>query len=354
MLELDVAGAHTRIASIDLIKGIAIIAVIFLHTLSARALHQTVAVLHISQAVPVFMFLIGLNGAAALRRRDERSLRGLYGGGYLESRLNRIFVPFLLIFALAALLGALTDESHYGVFTPIGELPIGGPGNYFIPLLFQFVLLFPLIFWGLQRRRAQTLLLCLGLNVGFEIFAPHVGLIATHPYLYEVCFARYLFVVSLGALLAQMPARKLLGAPWFWACTLLSVGYLGVVYADNSAIPFAQSSWRADAFAAAFDPSFLVVLGIVVLPDVATDLASRCVAELGRASYHVFLVQILWFGLVKGVSGSAAYVPLNLLVTGVVGVAFYRSTLQLSPLGRTSNNKHGSLRTAATRGLRIS
>jgi peptidoglycan/LPS O-acetylase OafA/YrhL len=329
-------GFASRSSAIDIVKGLAIVSVICLHTLSTSTLHQIGALFHIWQAVPVFVFVMGLNGASSLRRRGRHSLSELYSREYLASRFDRVFVPFLLAFIGTVLVEALMHTEHRGPATLLadlltGELPIGGPGNYFITLTFQFVLVFPLVYWGLRRWRLATVLLCLAISATFELLAPHVGFLDSDPYLYEACLARYLFVIALGGALSGIPARRLLGSWWLWCGALISTAYLMLAQIDPSAIPFGVKGWENSDFAAAFYPALLVLLGMVALPSLAAAALARGTAELGRASYHIFLLQIIWFGLAVWGVHSWQALPRNLAVTLIAGLAFYRA-MSVMPL----------------------
>ena len=318
-----------RTASIDILKGLVIVSVICLHTVSRHTLSEIAALFHIWQAVPVFIFLMARNAAMSLTRRGGRSLRELYSRDYLASRFDRVYVPFLLAFAATVVLTVALHRAHYGIRTiggglVVGTLPINGPGNYFITLVFQFALVFPLVLWGLRARPVATLLACLAVDLGFEAIAPRLGVIRNHPFIYEVCLARYLLLVALGAMLASVPVIRLLRSRLLWAGALLSTAYLVLAQVDIASIPIGESDWRGQAFASVFYTALLVALGIQLLPDRARGWLARGLAELGRASYHVFLVQIIWFGLIVWSSSSVAALSGNLLITLSVGVAFYR------------------------------
>jgi peptidoglycan/LPS O-acetylase OafA/YrhL len=75
------------------------------------------------------------------------------------------------------------------------------------------------------------------------------------------------------------------------------------------------------------------------------------VAELGRASYHIFLLQIIWFGL--GVWGMDSLPALlgNLTVTLLAGLVFYW-IMERAPLPRVASLVSRRRATLARRPLR--
>jgi peptidoglycan/LPS O-acetylase OafA/YrhL len=347
-------ASGSRSPSIDIVKGLAIVSVICLHTLSTSALHRIGALFYIWQAVPVFIIVMGINGARSFRRRGRRSLRELYSWDYLATRVDRVFVPFLLAFFATGLIETLTAEHRSLSTLPAdlvtGQLPIGGPGNYFITLLFQLTLIFPLIYWGLRRQPLVTVIACLAVSATFELLAPHVGVLKDDSYLYEAGMVRYLFMAALGGAVANMSARRLYRAWWMWCGALVSVAFLTVSQLDASAIPFGLPGWENSDFAAAFYPAMLVLLATVALPRAASAF-SRGVAELGRASYHIFLLQIIWFGL--GVWGMDSLPALlgNLTVTLLAGLVFYW-IMERAPLPRVASLVSRRRATLARRPLR--
>jgi peptidoglycan/LPS O-acetylase OafA/YrhL len=322
------ASIPSRSSAIDLLKGLAIVSVICLHTFSVGTLHTIGAHFHIWQAVPVFLFLMGLNAASSLRRRGGRTLRELYSGDYLTGRFDRVFVPFLIAFLITLALAILTHTPHSSGAKLLGEpivglFPIDGPGNYFVTLLFEFVVAFPLIFWGLRRWPVPTLLLCLALNGAFEALAHRLGFFAANPYADASSLLRFLFLVALGGFCAAIPTRRALGSPWLWGGVLLSVAYLALLEADSPALTAADGSQPGYNLLTACYAACLVLLGIAFLPVLADRPGVRLGSVLGRASYHIFLVQIAWFGLAVWTAHSLLALLGNLAVTLSLGVAFY-------------------------------
>jgi peptidoglycan/LPS O-acetylase OafA/YrhL len=307
---------------------LAIVSVICLHTLSTATLHEIAAHFHIWQAVPVFLFLMGFNAASSLRRRGGRTLRELYSGDYLAARFDRVFVPFVVAFFVTLVVAVLTHTTHSSGPKLLGELivglfPINGPGNYFVTLLFEFVVAIPLIVWGLRRWPLRTLLLCLALNAAFEVLEPRLGFFKAYPYADNSCLLRFLFLVALGGFCAGVPAERALRSRWLWWGMLGSVVYLALVEANPAVLTpdgVSQASW---GLLSCCYPAFVVLLGMAVLPALGNVLPVRAGAVCGRASYHIFLLQIAWFGFAVWHSHSLLALLGNLAVTLSVGVAFY-------------------------------
>lgn len=125
---------------IDVVKGLAIVAVLLLHSLSRASLLHSYAVYHIWQAVPLFMVVMGLNLGLSVHGRTQQ-LKQLYTRQYFSKKAVRILTPFFIVFLLSVPLGVLwqwatgADVLAFSWYTAVGVLPVTGKGNYFITLL---------------------------------------------------------------------------------------------------------------------------------------------------------------------------------------------------------------------------
>ncbi|MCD2136738.1 OpgC domain-containing protein [Salinicoccus halitifaciens] len=80
--------------NIDILKGLAIIAVILIHSLPDEMLLAILSPFYIWQAVPVFMLLAGYNTAQSFQRRGFISLNQFYNFPSFTKRLKGWFIPF--------------------------------------------------------------------------------------------------------------------------------------------------------------------------------------------------------------------------------------------------------------------
>lgn len=178
---------NLRIHQIDFIKAFAIISVILLHTFPANILHSTGAAFYIGQAVPIFMILAGFNAANA-NHNYSRLLR----------RVSKIGIPFMIVFFLELLIVMIFGLNDLGVWHVIKILLSGGygPGNYFIPIFLQALILLPLINRLSEINSNFALLTCFVVNVVYEIFFSQVLFMSDQ--LYRLLVLRYLFALGLG------------------------------------------------------------------------------------------------------------------------------------------------------------
>src|SRR5215210_2711930 len=115
----DPTPASARTLSIDLIKAVAMIGVIAQHSLAS--LSVVGASFWIFQAVPVLVVLFGVNMKTSLDRRREAGL-SWYLRSYLRRRMERLLIPFVVVWVVAYALGRWSGTAHVGALALAGAL----------------------------------------------------------------------------------------------------------------------------------------------------------------------------------------------------------------------------------------
>jgi peptidoglycan/LPS O-acetylase OafA/YrhL len=309
-----------RSLPIDLLKGLAILAVLFQHTMSAATFYRIGAPIYILQAVGVFMILAGYNGARSFARHRVTTLAQAYAWPSLGRSLLRLVPLYLLVWLLEVVLYPNRGELQPGDY--VSSLLRGGWGwgNYFVPVIVTNVLLFPLLYRLALGWPALLLPVAFGLDLAFELFALQAQLPAGF---YEGNYLRYLFAVALGIWLARSrPRPGWLSA--FWALSLV------FVYATEYGwlAPPLVHVWASRSALGAGVALGCVVLGLLYLPRHISGLPWRLLGQLGQASYHIFLLQgsyfWLWFQPRSG-PGEFLASAVILAVLGGLGWLFYRA-----------------------------
>ena len=201
-------GPSRRITQIDVLKGIAMVMVICLHALPAHELFDSAALLWLGQAVPIFVVVMGINGTLSLMRSNAVRLRELYPPGYARSRIERLWLPFAVLFCAAMVVaiarGTASARQLTGLVT--GVLPIAGPGNYFVTFSFQFAVCFPIIYACFRRSLAASVAAAFAINIAFEVAAGHMALFVNGPYYYVSSILHWLPFIAVGGVLAYFMA----------------------------------------------------------------------------------------------------------------------------------------------------
>jgi peptidoglycan/LPS O-acetylase OafA/YrhL len=340
------APSSGRNPAIDVVKGLAIIGVIAQHALTRETLDATGADFWFRQAVPVLFVLMGFNAARSGLRRAAPTLAEAYGARYWRGRFRRILLPLLVTFTVALVAGAATGHLLLRPLVLVGAPPVPGPGAYWITILLTFTLIWPAWMHLFRLRPGLVVAAAIALDVLFEWAAGHVpefrgaGSAGGYPYVYDACILRYFAAIAVGMWLAiedtHVARRRLVVV----ALAVPSIAYIAVAGTDPSELPF-------------YVHGFTLATNYAVVPWAATMLLAalhlwpaRGVREtgwlerLGVASYEVFLVQVVWLGVVTD-RGQIPFV-VAAFACGLLGWALHRALAGASPLGSLSLRR-GSL-----------
>src|SRR5699024_9255726 len=313
--------------NIDVLKGFAIISVILLHTLSWDHRFIIGAPYHMWQAVPVFMFLVGYNLAMSSKLKDLTELNDVYQWPVLKKRLLKILVPYLLI----AMVRILWEYFYYDGFEWIptlsglltGEFEHGG---YFVPVMIQTILIAPILYAYMQKYKKRNGLILL---VSSFVLDWMVMLFDVPGSIYRVLVVRYLFVIVLGIWLAlnEKPLNKQLIV--FLAS--MSFIYITIVYYFGIETPLEQY-WQAQHAPAYFWTLTIVILVLKYRPINPDNLITNKLIQFGQGSYHIFLVQMIYFWLIVLIDLSLhplLAVFVNLVICLSIGLLYQKVDQQL-------------------------
>ncbi|WP_187260879.1 acyltransferase family protein [Pontibacter beigongshangensis] len=299
-----IASKKVRYQQIDVLKGLAIVSVLLLHALSYEMLLQAYAIFHIWQAVPLFMILMGLNLGLSPAGSKTPLLRIYLSQGF-RKKVGRIVVPVLVMYVVSLLAGFVWYQVTgqyliaFSWLNAIGLLPVTGRGNYFVTLVLQSLLLLPLIGYLFQRRPWLTVILLVLLEVLFLLWANQFSFSEEQAYLYSAAFPRYFSAVAFGLALScavPQPAsfRNVL---LLLLLAIASGSFLYQISYDISDFKLVREEWQSQCVLAFGYAALLVLVLFRLLPNHSDNKLLGLVAALGKASYHIFLIQVLYFGL---------------------------------------------------------
>jgi peptidoglycan/LPS O-acetylase OafA/YrhL len=340
-------GAPTRgrIRQIDVIKGLAIVGVMVQHAFTAGFLHGSWDTLWAGQAVPVFFVLMGLNAARSTARSKDVSLRGLYTTRYVRGRLDRLIVPLAVAWLIALPVATAIGAFHVGPLVVLGVLPIASaPGNYFVTIVLEFAVLFPAVYVCFTHAPVGTTIAILALDIAFELVAPHVRQLTIYGvgngYVYEASILKYGTAIVAGMWLARLvitPSRALV----LLGLAAVSFVYLIVLHVHPSGFSWLTDSFsRSTNFLSVFYAVWLTWMGLLRLTPRHWFGAYDVLERIGQASYHVFLVQIIWFGAITNRSVPVAI--MGIVVCCVIGWLFYRAVPGAAGFTRTGPRRRSS------------
>ncbi len=204
--------------------------------------------LTIDQAVPLFLVLMGINSV-------------IIGRG---PRIRRLIYPFILIFIISLAIGISKGQYYLGVNSLLFQLPVSGPGNYFIPLAVSFAILGKWVVAVYRRWPKEIIIGAFLVNLLFNIFCGEWDY-------YDMCILRCIFAIVLGMYIYEKGINR----------------YMLMMLPLSVALIVTVREWNALTF---FFPAFFIAISL------RNSYKNMVLEVLGKASYQIFLVQILYFG----------------------------------------------------------
>lgn len=317
---LSQKSENGRIEFLDYLKAICVIMVIVTHYDWADKTSPFFTML-INMAVPVFMIVSGYNFAMSNRKKAEGKLSRMYGWSMMKPKLIRFLVPFFTICLIEMVLLALEDKN----INPLRIFLLGayGPGSYYVPVMLQLLVIFPIIYFLVEKNAKLGIALAGAANLLFEV---GVKVFEMDKYYYRLSIGRYLLLIAFGCYLYLHPEHRVKRYQ-MWTMFLVGLAYIIAVFGfDKDLILFGY--WKTTAMPVAFYIFPIVVLLFRKFYHRRIPGAlGRMLTWIGQASYHIFLVQMVYYHFELGgpIMQAQWYiaVPFNILISVPVGLAFY-------------------------------
>lgn len=313
-----------RNTGIDVLKGLSIVSVILLHTYNSEFLLKSGAPFHIWQAVPIFIILQGYNNTNSYLKKEFQNLSEFYEWSYLKKKFQRLLLPYLIFFVFQLIVLWIDTPQYFASENLFFRFLTGGrgPGSYFVPLTIQAQLLLPFLYMAARKSINSMLLSSFMFGFGLEVLSHQFGI---DEELYRLLIIRFIFALALGVALSMVEDYKRYKSI-FITGILISIIYIwGVMYLDWHFIM--EHYWHSQHIPGYFYPLLIVVIFIHNQLNEENWLI-RKTALLGKASYHIFFVQMFYFW--KPVREMRPDVNiftdtlLNLFVCSAFGLLFYK------------------------------
>ena len=314
-----------RLLQIDLLKALAITSVVVTHSLTADQL-RTASVFTIEQAVPVFFLVMAFSAKQSFDRTSSAaSLGEIYRSGYLPRRFKRLLGPLFVAVVLSVALGVLRGAPlYFGPRTLLLYWPVPLRGQFFITITILFVAFAPVLYAAYRRAPEFTVLGCVAADVAFEAVASHVPVFAHTYYLYQIVPLRFAALFALGMWLTD-DAHPWSRRNWFiYPSAVASIVFL-LVYGLGFRTAFVGIEHMYNVLAFGY-PLLLVAAGLTWLHAQSGSPVLNALGEIGKASWHIFLVQGVWLGSAISIlpAGRVQWVCVNVVICCGVGYAWYR------------------------------
>lgn len=320
----------------DVLKGICILIVIVTHcNWTAQERLAFFFPYWINMAVPVFMVVTGFLYANSVNA--AKSFRDLYSFEILSGKVLRLAVPFTIAWLIEQAAFAVQYRSLF--FSSFPEMAANylsgasGPGSYYFPIMVQFVFLAPLLLQMIRANGRAGLVYGFVMNLAFEVLKKAYGM---NLGCYRLLIFRYMFLLCYGMYLYLYPsAKKNKKLEMF----LSAAGIMFIYFAGWQNFDFFIFNYwkRTSLFAACYIIPFA---GYAVVRERRQFLLER----LGKASYEIFLTQMVYFCTAVSVVDAClpwkpAQVAANVLICSGCGYLFHLAVNPVTPhVRRLLNN----------------
>ncbi len=280
-------------------------------------------------SIPVFLIIMGFNMGHSFKKTGEKKLIKLYSFNYFKTKFWRYIFPFLVLYIISTVIGLIIYDfdfelmwygqdfdSIYGrwrwdiVHLLIGILPFYGPGNWFLPVIFWSILIMPLIYKGFSGKLKWSiisLILCFIIELSIQLviffilrpFIPNWGIIygfiSTTPFF-------MLSAIGLGMWFSgdrKYFSKKNL---FMWILFPLSLGYLIRRQFYGKGVPFLLGDYHLLTF------PYSALLFLIIMQFIPEKINKnrrivKGIRKISKATYHILLTQILYFGIVISIWG---------------------------------------------------
>ena len=168
---------------IDALKAVMIFLVIFDHIVTWGVKSAIGVALWERISIPVFLIIMGFNMGLSFKRSGASTLKEFSSKDYFKSKIKRYIIPFLILYGFSTIIGYVLygfnwSNMYNGQYYPVhggiinlftGYLIFWGPGNWFIPVLLQSILIMPLLYYGFMKKSKLTLILCFVIEILMQL-----------------------------------------------------------------------------------------------------------------------------------------------------------------------------------------
>lgn len=320
-----------RMNLIDIIKGIMIAFIIITHFQFAYPddYRKFGFFYYIDMAVPVFMIITGYLTSLSFERNRIRNIRTAWSIKSIAPKILRFLIPFAITFAIE--LPFLVFKNNYSLWQALLAFFCGGvgPGSYYTPVMIQFVFFAPVIYWIIKKYDLWGTVYCFVFTAVYEAVAYCVGL---PDGVYKILAFRYVSLFAFGCFIA-IGKRELKNV------TLVIIFVIGIVwqtalnYIPLQPILMNQAWARVNYLSSLF---VFPILYLLIKKAGNSDVTIHPLQDLGKASYNIFLVQMVFYAIgpssivYKFVKSSVLQLILCILICTVAGYCFYMLENQLT------------------------
>lgn len=303
---------HLRINEFDFIKGVAILFVIAHHFLGVyQAEKESYLCFHVGQAVALFLLV------SLVIRYKKYENNTSFSFSSFKKELKVIFVPYVLAQIFLILVILLTHIPNPGLKEYIALLGIGW-GAYYPFVFFQMMLLAPFIFKLLRTNFLKTCVILLIIHIGIDVICSFLNV---PEFVYRAICARYLFLFAIAYILYDNECFVK------YKSLLIFFALLGLIWLFyNTQLEYDFGLYHSLSFLGAKFPRDFVTLFVFMflwkLYKISPYPFSNILVKCGRNSWHIFIVQMIFFptfsGIIKNIPLNACVAFVGVLIAAII------------------------------------
>lgn len=276
-------------------------------------------------AVAFFLMISGYLMSGTLDK-SEHSFEW-YRFRKLVSRIIRFYLPLVPVFILALLYKMFVLSKKYSLLEVVVRFFLGGfrPGGYYVAILVQLVLLLPVIHAVVRKYKFKGVIMCVCFTLIYDVLATVFGMNDT---LYKFLIFRLTTHIAFGVHMRYADFRKNKANYIMFVVGLVYV--VCCVFTDIY-IPKLFFRWRDVSFMTAFFLAPVIVLFINRFGHISYNDSrlSRLTLAFANATYHIFLVQLLYYTTVgfafnEYINNAVITLGLNVILTVPTGILYFK------------------------------
>ena len=276
-----------------------------------------------------FFFLVSGYMLSKTISKYERPLKDWYAPDNIVSRLIRFYLTLVPVVIVGIIIQVFLKGMSYTPLEVLKLFLLGGftPGSYYVVVMAQFILIFPLLYVVVKKWRFSGVIFIAALTLIWDVLATAVFKIPVD--LYKFLCLRLTTSFALGIYMHRTEEDK---NPLIYTAMFI----VGLVYVlvfpvwKLLPMPLFYQWQNASMF-----------IGVLLCPVVSwiitefkkvqyTDGAfSKGIITFSNATYHIFLMQMLYYRMFgyewnKAVDNIVITMPVNMIVCIGLGILFYK------------------------------
>jgi len=308
----EIVEKNREFFQIDLLKAFMIAFVILDHAMAYTFRYGLGLELWERMSIPMFLIILGFNMGKSFARKGEQSLKELYSRDYFKKKIWRYIFPYVILYIGSTLLGLILYEKNFPntfnenwilEYVIFQKTLLEGPGNWFIPVLFQSIILVPLLYKLFSKWPKLTLTACFIIELCMHLFLFfYIGPRTSYDDFQRELYFRqtilfYMFAIVLGMWFSQnhdlfnkknlfvwgiFPISLIYMIAWDFFDFRLEIDGNLLVRGDYNAFTFIYSALI-----------FLIIMRLV--PKNPKNRIAKAFSALGKATFHIYLIQDVYY-----------------------------------------------------------